>query len=291
MRIRSILMVPGDRADLIPKAVSGDADVVLLDLEDSVGTAGKAAARDNIAACLEADSSRRCMFVRVNSLGSGLIDDDLGAVLPFGPAGIQLPKSQGGGSVDELSDKLTILERKHGLPEGRTRIMAIALEDPAAIFQLDSYRGSSDRLIGLTWGGEDLRSALGAKIKSHDNGTLTEPFKLARLMTLYAARGAGVRAYDTVYRNTRDAAGLKAYAEAAARDGFAGMISISPRQTPIINEVFSPTATEVARARHVVSVYEANSGQAIIVTEEGVLDQHQYDQARHLLATEEDSSA
>src|SRR5688572_29804000 len=154
MRLRSLLFVPGDRPDRMAKALNSGADALILDLEDSVAAAAKPQARRAVAEFVAANNAAR-LWVRINPLDGPEADKDLQAVLPAHPDGIVLPKSEGGASVAELSHRLT--ERGNAT----ARIIAIATETPAAMFQLGSY-GGHKRLAALTWGAEDLPAAIGA---------------------------------------------------------------------------------------------------------------------------------
>ncbi|MGZ8313373.1 MAG: aldolase/citrate lyase family protein, partial [Allosphingosinicella sp.] len=134
MRLRSLLFVPGDRPDRMEKALRSGADALILDLEDAVAPTAKAAARKEVAAFLGANQADQ-LWVRVNPLDSPEHERDLTAVLPAHPDGIVLPKAEGGASVAELSRRLA----DHG--NATARILAIATETPAAMFQLGSYGG------------------------------------------------------------------------------------------------------------------------------------------------------
>ena len=216
MRLRSLLFVPGDRPDRFAKAAASGADALILDLEDSVAHARKDAARDAVAALLTGKRAGPALLVRVNPLGSGLIDEDLAAVLPGIPDALVLPKAEGAASITALRSPVPILP--------------IATETPAAIFQLGSYAAVAERLLGLTWGAEDLPAAIGAETSREADGSYTPPYQLARSLTLFGAHAAGVAAVETVYPDFRDLDGLAAYAARGSRDGFTGMMAIHPTQ-------------------------------------------------------------
>ena len=129
---------------------------------------------------------------------------------------------------------------------------------------LGSYREVKDRLLGLTWGAEDLPAAIGATTSRHDDGSYTAPYEIARTLTLFAAHGANTAAIDTVFPAIKDETGLAAYAARARRDGFTGMMAIHPSQVGPINAAFTPSAEEVARAQAIVDAFAGNA--ASIVT-------------------------
>ncbi|MGZ8281910.1 MAG: HpcH/HpaI aldolase/citrate lyase family protein [Allosphingosinicella sp.] len=276
MRLRSLLFVPGDRPDRMEKALRSGADALILDLEDAVAPAGKAGARKEVAAFLGANQADQ-LWVRVNPLDSPEHERDLAAVLPAHPDGIVLPKAEGGASVAELSRRLA----DHG--NATARILAIATETPAAMFQLGSY-GGQPRLVALTWGAEDLPAAIGAASSREPDGSFTPPYEIARAFTLFGATAAGVAPIETVYPAFRDLDGLAAYAGRARRDGFTGMLAIHPDQVPVINAAFTPTAAEVAHARSVVAAFAANPGAGALSLDGRMIDRPHLVQAQRILA-------
>lgn len=274
-RLRSLLFVPGDRPERMGKALSLGADALILDLEDAVTPAAKPTARAAIAAFLAAPR-RMTLFVRVNPLDSGLIDDDLAAILPHRPDGIMLPKAEGAASLRALDAKLG---------DGDTMILPIASETPAAIFTMGSYGGVTPRLAGLTWGAEDLPAAIGAATSREADGSYTAPYQLARSLALFGAHAAGVPAIETVYPDFRDLDGLAAYAARGRRDGFTGMMAIHPAQIAVINAAFTPSETEIAHARAIVALFAANPGAGALSLDGKMVDAPHLKSAERLLAS------
>ena len=272
-RLRSLLFVPGDRPDRMEKALSLGADALILDLEDSVVPAAKVAARVAVAAML-AKSRTTTLYVRVNPLDSGLIGDDLAAILPHRPDGIMLPKAEGGASLAALDTMLS----------GDIAILPVATETPAAIFALGSYGGVTARLAGLTWGAEDLPAAIGASTSREADGGYTAPYQLARSLTLFGAHAAGVPAIETVYPDFRDLDGLATYAARGRRDGFTGMMAIHPVQVAVINSAFSPSKAEIDHARRIVALFAANPGAGALALDGKMIDAPHLKAAERLLA-------
>lgn len=285
--MRSLLFVPGDQPRKIEKGLTSGADVLLVDLEDSVAPANKVAARavarDAIAAAKQAGAAPR-LFVRVNALDTGLTDDDLDLVMQAGPDGILLPKALSGMDVQHLAAKLAVREAENGLPDGGTVIIAIATETAASLFTMGSYRGATHRLAGLTWGAEDLSADLGAETNRTPDGLLTDPYRMARVLTLFAANAAGVAAIDSVFTAFRDDAGLAAECTAARRDGFTAKMAIHPAQVPVINAAFTPSAEAVERARRIVALFEASPDAGVIGLDGEMLDRPHLLRAQRLLA-------
>lgn len=276
MKLRSLLFVPGDRPDRMEKALRSGADGLILDLEDAVAPEAKPAARKAVAAFLSANSAAN-LWVRINPLDGPEADKDLAAILPSHPDGIVLPKAEGGTSVAELTRRLT--ERGNAT----ARILAIATETPAAIFQLGTY-GGAKRLAGLTWGAEDLPAAIGAATSREPDGSYTPPYQLARSLCLFGAAAAGVAPIETVYPAFRDLEGLSAYAARARRDGFTGMMAIHPDQVAVINEAFTPSEAELAHARAVVAAFESNPGAGALSLDGRMIDRPHLIQAQRMLA-------
>ena len=269
--MRSYLFVPGDSPKKLEKALSAGADVLLIDLEDSVSLSQKQAAREITATFLEAhiqDAKRPLLYVRVNALDTGLTDDDLAAVIPHQPDGIMLPKSVSGQCITALDVKLQASEAVAGIPLDKIVIMPVATETASSIFNLGTYRGSSPRLSAMTWGAEDLSADLGAEDNRDSDGNLASPFRLVRDLCLIGAVSAEIAPVDCVYTNFRDSDGLKQECIQARRDGFVGKMAIHPAQIAIINEVFTPDADAIEKARRIVESF-SQAGDAGVVGIDG----------------------
>ena len=284
--MRSLLFVPADSPRKLARALASAADALLVDLEDSVAPAAKAAARDAarefIAAARAAGGAKR-LYVRVNALDTGLIDADLDAVMSAAPDGIMLPKCASGRNVQHLGVKLAVREAEYGLADGGAKIIAIATETGASLFQLGSYAGASRRLAALTWGAEDLSAELGAQATRLPDGGYTPPYALARSLTLFGAVAADVAPIDTVFPNYRDLAAFRSDCEAGARDGFTGKMAIHPDQIAVINQIFTPSAESVARANAVVAAFAAAPEAGVIGLDGQMLDRPHLKRAQRLL--------
>ena len=285
--MRSLLFVPADDARKLDKAMASGADALIVDLEDSIPTQGKADARLSAAAFIAnagKAAHRPRLLVRVNGFASGLCDDDLDAVVPARPDAIMLPKAQGGADVVRADAKLSAREAIAGLPDGCVKIVAIATETATALFLAGTYGGASGRLEGLTWGAEDLSAELGAEANRDGEGRFLDAYRLARALCLAAAAAARVQAIDTVTVDFRNAAALRRETEEARRDGFTGKMAIHPAQVPIINEVFTPSAAAVAQARAVVAAFEAHPDRGTVGIDGVMYDRPHLERAQQLLA-------
>lgn len=258
MRLRSLLFVPGDSERKFAKAQGVGADVLILDLEDAVAPSMKDAARAQVAAWLDNRTPRTwAFFVRVNPFDTGLTLADLAAVVKPGLDGILVPKANGAEDIARLGHYLDAFEAAAGMAPGSVKIAVVATETPAAMFALGSYAPAHPRLVGLTWGAEDLAAAIGATGNKGTDGDWAFPYRIARASCLFAAASAGVAPIDTLFADFRDAAGLEASCRAARADGFTGRIAIHPDQVATINRCFSPSDDELAEARRIVAAFAA----------------------------------
>lgn len=285
--MRSLLFIPGDSPKKLDKGMTSGADALVLDLEDSVAADAKVAARATVRDFLKTAvtaNPRPKLYVRVNALDSGLLDGDLDELLKGAPDGVMLPKCGSGDDVILLDAKLAAREAITGLPDGATRIIALATETPAAIFTLDTYRGASKRLDGLCWAGEDLSAAVNAETNRLPDGNYTEPYRVVRSLCLFAAVAAEVIPIDSVYTNFRDLDGLRFEAMEARRDGFTAKLAIHPTQVPVINAVFTPSPEAIAHAKAVIAAFAANPGAGVVGLEGAMLDRPHLVRAERLLA-------
>lgn len=280
MRLRSLLFVPGDRPERFEKAAASGADAIILDLEDSVSLSNKEQARAAIADYLSGER-QTFTLVRVNPLDSHFTAADVAAVVGARPDAIMLPKADGASSIAQLD---TILRSEGAVDASLPAILPIATETPQAIFTLGSYREVKDRLLGLTWGAEDLPAAIGASTSREADGSYTAPYQLARSLTLFAAHGAGTAAIDTVFPAIKDADGLARYAATARRDGFTGMMAIHPSQVEPINAAFTPSPEELERAHAIVEAFNNNPGAGVLQIDGKMIDAPHLKQARHILS-------
>jgi citrate lyase subunit beta/citryl-CoA lyase len=291
--MRSLLFVPADGGAKLDKAFASGADAVILDLEDSITPERKEAARQAALAFLKAHSGRKerpRLLVRINGLDTGLTDADLDVIVAGAPDAVLFPKAEGGASVTHLDAKLTAREAIAGLPEGSIKILAQSVESAAGFFLAGTFRDASPRLIGLTWGPEDLSAELGAEANREADGTLTEPYRLARSLCLYGAAAAKVAAIETVYVDFRNSEGLRRDTELARRDGFAGRLAIHPAQVPVINAVYTPTPEQIEKAKALVAAFAAQPGAGAVGIDGKMYDRPHLVRAQALLARATGSS-
>jgi len=282
--MRSLLFVPADSQKKLAKGLESGADVLIIDLEDSVAAANKPAGRALAAEVIASCKDGPALYVRVNDLSSGLTDDDLAAVMKARPDGIMLPKAVGGADVARLDVRLRVHEAENGIEDGATRIIPIITETPAALLDVASHAGASARLAGLTWGAEDLSAEIGASETRNADGLYTDVFRFARVSTILAASAAEVAPIDTVFPNFRDEEAFHRNCLEGARDGFTARMAIHPVQVPVINAVFTPSPQAVAHARAVVGAFAAAGNPGVVAIDGKMFDRPHLKRAERLLA-------
>jgi citrate lyase subunit beta/citryl-CoA lyase len=285
MARRSWLFVPGDSERKLGKVMQAGADVVIVDLEDAVAPEAKTTAREMtrewLGDAVEVGAER---WMRINPLDTPLWRADLEAVLPGKPAGIMVPKAAGPGQLQALEAALDELEPRHAIAPGATRILPLVSETAAAALGIAAYaEARGERLLGLTWGAEDLSAAIGATRKRDGHGRWTDLFRMVRSTVLLAAHARSIAAIDTLYAEFRDISGLERVASEAYADGFEGMLAIHPSQVPVINAAFTPSEAELAGARAIIDAFDREPGAGAVQLDGRMIDQPHLHQARRLL--------
>jgi citrate lyase subunit beta/citryl-CoA lyase len=284
LNARSWLFAPGDSERKMEKATAGTADIVIFDLEDAVAEAEKPKARSMVAAFLAANAKHRArLWVRINPIQGPHALADLAAVMPAAPAGIMFPKPRGRADAELLDHYLTAFEAAAGIAIGVTKVMLLVTEMPESMLAIGSYAGVP-RVAAMSWGGEDLATALGATDNRGDYGGYDFTYELARSLCLVGAAAAGVPAIETIHGDFRDEAGLRKRAAQMRRAGYRGMLAIHPAQVDVINETFTPSAEELASAQEIVDLFAANPGAGTIGHKGAMLDRPHLARAQAVLA-------
>ncbi|MCE8000054.1 MAG: CoA ester lyase [Rhodobiaceae bacterium] len=284
--MRSFLFVPADSDRKLAKGAGSGADALILDLEDAVALDNKPAARQGAIDYLHSRNAddTQTVLVRMNALDSEFWQEDLASVVPAKPDAIMVPKTISGACIATVCAHLTDLEKEHDLQPGSIRLMNVATETAASMFNLGTYGNVSDRFFAMTWGAEDLSADLGARSNRDEAGNYTGPYHLARTLCLLGAVAADVMPIDGICKDFRDEVALEAEARAAIRDGFTGKVAIHPAQVRIINTVFTPTEEDIAEARAVVKTF-ADAGNPGVVSLDGkMLDRPHLRQAESVIA-------
>ena len=251
---RSLIFVPGNRPNMLERALTFDADIIMVDLEDSVPPAEKAAAREVAKEWVprlvkEAPRSSRKIMVRVNSLDTGLTQDEVAAVAGPDLYGISLGKPESVWDVREADRILGAAEASAGLEPGSIKLIPW-IENAKAVMAAQQLGAASPRIVALAFGAEDYTNDMG--VRRTDTG---EEVFYPRSGMPVAARAAGVASLDSPFVAFRDPEALLRDAQVARQMGYTGKFAIHPSQIKVINETFSPSVDEIAYARQVVEAW------------------------------------
>lgn len=261
---RSVLATPGSNLRMIEKALASEADVVMIDLEDAVAPAEKAAARETVATALrEGDWRGRPRTFRFNALDTPWFARDLVTVYDRAEGLVDLmvaPKASGPGDVQTVSTILTSLE---GPQRPNAIMLDVQIESAAGLSHCEVIAGCSARVASLVFGPGDFAASMRMPLAAigmpdtWDNAYPGYRWDYALQRILVAARAAGVLAIDGPYADFRDLEGFRRSCLVARALGYDGKWCIHPAQVPVANEVFSATEEEIAWAEEVLAANAA----------------------------------
>ncbi len=258
--LRSFLFAPGNHARRVEKALSLDADAVILDLEDAVATAEKRATRDAVIAAL-ARPRRALLYVRVNAVDTEFCYGDLVAIVRLGLDGVILPKVESAAGLATADWLLAQLEREQGLMPRAIDLVPI-IETARGLNQIDAMLAAGTRVKRVAFGAGDFTLDVNM---AWSRGEAELAYARAKIVT--TSRAAGIEApFDTVWVDLADEEGLEASARTAFGFGFQGKMCIHPNQIAVVNRVFTPSEAEIAFAERVVAAFaraEAEGSAAI----------------------------
>ena len=279
--LRSLLFVPGNRANMLDKAVGLRPDAVVPDMEDSVPAAEKANAREMIASFLPTLAETGHQIIpRVNSLHTGLMEDDLAAVIGPHITGVSVGKVGSANDVRQIADTVGRMEIAEGITFGSTALV-LWVETAGAIVNSFSICRASKRVIAIAFGGEDLTNDMAIPRTESE-----EEIAYPRSVVAVTARAAGVLALETPYFNYRDDEGLRRNSTASRNLGFRGRFAIHPSQIEGINTSYMSSDEEIEQARRVVDAFaEAEvRGSAATSLDGMVIDVPVVERARKVLS-------
>ena len=285
--LRSLLFVPGNRANMLEKAIGLRPDAVVPDMEDSVPMAEKANAREMVATFLPSFTENGHQIIpRVNSLHTGLMEDDIAAIVGPHIAGVSVGKVDGANDVRQIADAVGRREIATGIPFGSISLV-LWVETASAIVNAYSICKASKRVIAVAFGGEDLTNDM-AIPRTESEEELANP----RSVVAVAARAAGVLALETPYFNYKDDEGLRRNSTASRNLGFRGRFAIHPAQIEGINASYMPSEEEIEQARRVVAAFDEAEGRGSAATSlDGmVIDVPVVERARKVLAAAQSTS-
>lgn len=286
MRLRrSRLYVPGNNPKMIPPAGLYGADVISLDLEDSVHPDYKIDARMLVSESLKVVDFGPTVevTVRINPINTQWGKWDVRQIVCERLDGIYIPKVETPEDVIQVDELVTEMEEKNGLKIGRIKLFA-TMETAKGILNCKDVALCSKRLEGITIGGEDLTADLGG-IRSSDGLAI----HTSRQLIVLAAKAAGIQAIDTVYSDFSDSEGLKKETEAIKIMGYDGKACIHPSQIEVIHKIFDPTEEEIIYAVRVKkAIQEAKEkGSGVIALGKKMVDRPIVIKAEKILALAE----
>ena len=286
---RSLHFVPGANEAMLHKSIATHADCLILDLEDAVTPDGKEEARNTISDWLvKADFQGKERCVRINALDTPWALEDLEVVMRFPPEAIVVPKVSTLAEIESVAQEIGRLETVYGHPPMSVGLILVSTETPTGALQVSTFADCA-RVVGMTWGAEDLASSLGATANRDANNRYLPLFEYCRSMTLLSAAAGGAQPIDSVYVDYGDDDGLLEECQLAATMGFTGKLTIHPNQIDIVNAAFSPSAADVADAQRLIAAFEDARavGRMAFSFEGKMVDAPHLDQARKLLARAE----
>jgi citrate lyase subunit beta/citryl-CoA lyase len=249
--IRSLLFVPGNQPNMLAKAATFTPDAFVPDMEDSVAWDDKSQARQVVADHLEMLGNTGIRVIpRINSLDTGLCEEDLSAIIGPQIYGVSVGKINSAQDVSLISKCIAHLESERKITKGSIKLV-LWIETAAGLLNAYDILSSDDRIIAAAFGAEDFTNDMEIKRNEDDREIL-----FARSQVAIAARAAGVLALDTPFFGFKDPDSLKINSELSKSIGFKGKFAIHPLQVEIINKCFSPTKKEIDHALEVIRVFE-----------------------------------
>ena len=249
--MRSLMFVPAHNQKLLDSSLRRDADVLLLDIEDSVPVVDKQQARDNIKEFVTRPEAKdKLIFPRVNDRESGELLRDLYQLTIPGITGFMYPKSTKEEDVYFVGKLLETIEYEKGIPVGTFKLIPL-IETAGAIVNIKEICVACTRVVAVAFGCEDYVTDLGGK---HDPDG--QSIFYARNAIVNAARATGVLPIDTVHIKVHDLEDLEKNLILAKNLGFEGMLVLNPKELPLVNQYFSPSEEEVQWAREMVQLSE-----------------------------------
>jgi citrate lyase subunit beta/citryl-CoA lyase len=279
--MRSVLTVPVIVPRFVEKAPTSGADVICLDLEDSIPPAEKVRARELAAEAISTlPRGPYATFVRVNALATGLLEGDLIGVVTSGLDGIIVSKTDSASTVERVDHYLTILEHERGIAPGSIALAPL-IETAQGVANCYEICRASSRVIAAVFGAEDLATDFGVQ-RTRDG----EEVRWARAQVAIACHAGGIVPIDTPDPDYTDVAYLERELAIARTLGYRGKLCIHPTQVEMANRIFRPSDEEIAEARAVVDIFEREGiakGRAAIPSEGKMIDTPIYERARRLL--------
>lgn len=283
--MRSLMFVPGHNERLLNSAAKSQADVLLLDLEDSVRPASnKQLARDTIERYVRNEVfKRQHVFPRVNDRESGYLLKDVYQLTIPGVTGFMYPKAHTGQDIYFFDKLLETIEYEKGIAIGTYKIIAL-IETTAAVLNAQEICQASSRVVALAFGCEDFVTDLEGIHDSQGLSILTP-----RAMIAMSARANNVVPIDTVHIKVHDLADLEKNLQVARKLGFEGMLVLNPKELPLVHQYFSPSAQQLADSKEMLELYQEakKNNQGVAVKNGKFIGPPMVEMAKNILAKQE----
>ena len=277
---RTMMFLNAQKPGLIKDPYIYKPDSIMLDLEDAVAENQKDVARFSLYHALKEINYRGCeRVVRINGLDTPYWEEDIHCAVAGGCDAIRIPKTESALDVQRVETVVEECEKKYGIPEGQTLIMA-AIESARGVMKALDICEASERMFGIALSGGDYTKDL----QTHITGTGLELMG-ARQNMIIAARAAGVQCFDTVYTNLDDMDGFRRDVETIHLMGFDGKSIINPRQINIVHEIFTPTQKDIIFAEKVVKEIDEKKklGIGVFTVDGKMIDIAFYDGAKRTI--------
>lgn len=258
--LRTMIFVPGYMTKFLDGAINFHADALILDLEDSVPDAFKSDARKNIKDYLDKNVYKQQVYIRLNTISSGMLMEDLKYTMHENTDGFMFSKTVDEKDMDYYDKLLTQLEIDNNFPVGKFKICPL-IETGSAVLRAYQIAKSSTRVVALAFGGEDYLTDLDGLHEEHGTSLL-----VPRSLIVLAARSAKIEAIDTPYLNIRDTVGFDKEVKLARELGFSGALIIHPTQIDIANRAFTPSKEEIEEAHRIINAIEDSKSKGLAVT-------------------------
>ena len=282
--MRSLMFVPAHNQKLLDSSIKRDADVLLLDIEDSVPMPEKQQARENIKEFVKRkDLQGKLIFPRVNDRESGELLKDAHQLTIEGVHGFMYPKATKGEDIYFFGKLLETIEYEKGLPIGTFKIIPL-IETTGAVMNIQDICTACSRVIAVAFGCEDYVTDLKGK---HD--AAGQSIFYARNAISNGARACGVIPIDTVHIKVHDLDDLEKNIILAKQLGFEGMLVLNPKELPLVHKYFSPTEEEVAWATEMIELSEEaiREGKGVAVKDNKFIGPPMVKMAKNILKKQE----
>lgn len=248
--MRSLMFVPGHNEKFLKSAANSEADVLLLDIEDSVQpVAHKQLARDTIKTWVKNEAFKRHkVFPRINDRESGQLLKDLLQLTIDGIDGFMYPKAYVGDDIYFIDKLLDTIEYEKGIPHGKFKLIPL-IETTAAVLNVQEICKASNRVVAIAYGSEDFIADLQG-IHDAKHQSLFTP----RAMIAMAARANKIVPIDTVHTNVHNLEDLEQNLILSKKLGFEGMMVLNPKELTLVHKYFSPTVNEIADAKEMLEL-------------------------------------